>query len=423
MDHQQRSQAVYDDPHSEPEATQSDMPVVATPAETSPPEEMRTAEHKRLSLRSVTGAIRNTRPEHIGAAVSQTFRNPTKHRLQALGVAASALLLVVLLLTMIIRYNAMQTEITAFRVGQQQTVTQNIGGGGIIYANQRLDLTYPAPEHITAVLVKAGDVVKVNQPLIKLDPTQLNAQITQASDNVAAAQSYLYSVSNAFPYNAVAVAAAQHALQLAQSHYNSLVSQASSSTLHNGNLIAPFNGIISMVNVNPGQIVAANTIILTLTDQSSVIVHAEIPLINQRQVSLGMNTTVTPSALPDLTLQGKVTAIIPTANPQTDTFEVWVTVPNAQETLLPGMSAFVNIQSQQKAFAVPRLAVMNPDHEASVFQIVNGRASIKPVHVVGRSETEVYLDLGVSPNDLIVLLPLDKILHDGQQINVVHIEQ
>jgi RND family efflux transporter MFP subunit len=311
-------------------------------------------------------------------------------------------------------------NVTLYQVGKQQNVQQFVGGGGLTYPNQQFDLSYANAERVVSIHVKAGDHVTLNQPLIQLDPTQLNAQINLAANDVAAAQSYLNSVSGNI--NQVTVAAAQQQLQVAQNHYNSLVAQASSSTLKNGNLISPLTGTVTAVNINPGEVFTANAILLTIMDQSTVTIRAKIPLSNIRQVKVGMAATVTPSALSDVNVQGTVSSIIQQADPQTDTVEVWVDVKNTQQTLLPGMSAFVRIAGQVNAFSVPRLAVLNPDHNSTVFIERGNKVFQQVVHVVSRSADSVYIDQGLTAGDKVVLIPLDK-MHDGQQVTVSKIER
>lgn len=331
-----------------------------------------------------------------------------------------AILLVLGLVGMAIYTSFAFQDITAFSVGARRAVPLYIGGGGIVYARQQIPVSYPATGHVTNIAVKVGDQVKAGQPLLGLDQLQVNAQINLAANNVAAAQAYLNSVSNSFPYNPVAVANAQQQLQLAQNRYDSLTSQ-SSNTLQNGNLVAPASGIVSAINVTTGQNFAAQAVLLTLIDPSTVTVHTEIPLENLTQVHNGMTAIVNPSALPDESLTGTVTSIVPQANPQTDTFEAYVQIANPQQELLPGMSAFVRIQSQTNAFAVPRLAVLNPDRESAVFEIRNNHVYMTNVHVIGRSDNSIYIDQGLSPNDRIVLIPLNH-MHEGQYVNIIHLE-
>ncbi len=273
--------------------------------------------------------------------------------------------------------------------------------------------------HIVDVLVKEGDSVKQGQPLIKLDPDQVNAQINRAQDDVNAAQNYLNSVTGSG--NPVAAAGANQSLEEAQSKLKALQAQTSS-ILQDNQLISPIQGVVTNLNASPGLQFGTNASLLTVVDQSSVIMRAKIPLENLSQIQTGMNALVTPSALPNQTFNGTVTSITPQADPQTDTFQVDIQVVNAQQMLLTGMSAFVRIQGQVNAFVVPRLAVLNPDRESSVFEIRNGHAYMKAVHVVGRSTNNVYVDDGLTRNDLIVLLPLQRI-RQGQEVHVVRTEQ
>ncbi len=310
-------------------------------------------------------------------------------------------------------------DVTAFRVGRRKMVSQYIGGGGIIHPRQQVTVSYPAPLHIVDVLVKEGDSVKQGQPLIKLDPDQVNAQINRAQDDVNAAQNYLNSVTGSG--NPVAAAGANQSLEEAQSKLKALQAQTSS-ILQDNQLISPIQGVVTNLNASPGLQFGTNASLLTVVDQSSVIMRAKIPLENLSQIQTGMNALVTPSALPNQTFNGTVTSITPQADPQTDTFQVDIQVVNAQQMLLTGMSAFVRIQGQVNAFVVPRLAVLNPDRESSVFEIRNGHAYMKAVHVVGRSTNNVYVDDGLTRNDLIVLLPLQRI-RQGQEVHVVRTEQ
>jgi len=310
-------------------------------------------------------------------------------------------------------------DVTLYQVGSQNT-TQDIGGGGIIFPRQQLDISYPVAERVVSVLVKAGDQVTPNQPLIQLDASQLNVQIQQAANDVAAAQAFLNSVSASG--TAVNIAQAQQQYDLAKNRYNALVAQSSSAFLHNGKLIAPMSGVVTAVNVNPGSVFAADVPLLTIMDESILIVHAKIPLSNLGQVDLGQQATVTPSALPGISLQGTVSAIIPQADPQTDTFEVWVKVVNTNKMLLPGMSAFVHIQTAGKAaLAVPRLAVLDAEGNASVFVVRDQHAHQQHVQVTGRSEDTVFIGGGLAAGDNVVLVGLDT-LQDGQLVRVNHTE-
>src|SRR5947207_2621027 len=174
---------------------------------------------------------------------------------------SGVLLVILIVLSLVVRavYTSFAfQDITAFQVSTQKAVPLYIGGGGIIYPRQQIPVSYVAAGRITNVIVKVGDQVTAGQPLITLDQSQVNTQISQAGNDVAAAQAYLNSVSGAVPSNPVTVANAQQRLQIAQNRYNAL---QSSNTLQNGNLVAPAAGIISAINVTPGQNFAAQAVL------------------------------------------------------------------------------------------------------------------------------------------------------------------
>lgn len=350
-------------------------------------------------------------------SVSRRFLSG-KNRLLFIGILVALCMIPIALLGGLFLLSKSTMSVTLYQVGSQN-VTQYVGGGGIIYPQQQVDISYPDAERVVNVFVKPGDVVNINQPLIGLDPTQLNIQVKQAADEVAAAQAYLDTVSAAG--NSVAIAQAQQEYALAQSRYNALVAQTSSLMQHGGNLVSPINGVVTEVDVNTGDIFTGNQQLLTIMDETNVIVHVEIPLANLGQVSVGQQAVVTPSALPSMNLRGQVISIIPLANAQTDTFEVWVSVPNPDHQLLPGMSAFVRIQENGKAIVVPRLAVLNPDRDSVVFVVQKGIAHIQKVHIVGYAPNEVYIDKGLSSGEQVVLVGIYA-LQDGQTVRVKSVE-
>lgn len=349
---------------------------------------------------------------------SQSARTMNKRFLLMSGLACLVVLLMVGGFVAWVRLKALPPAVTLYQVGTQN-FTQDIGGGGIVYPLQEDDISYPIAERALTVLVAPGDHVTSNQPLIRLDLAVLNAQLEQASKDVDSSSAYLDTVRRSG--NTVAIAQAQQLYNLAVDKYNALEAEASSSTLHNGTVISPINGIVTSLYIAPGEIFAANRTMIVIMDESAVIVRAEIPLTYLTQVQVGQTATVTPSSLPNINLQGKISAIIPQADSQTDTFEIWVQVANPQQLLLPGMNAFVHIHNAGRALSVPRLAVLNPAREGIVFVVRHQRAYIQKVMIVARSVDTIYVEAGIAAGDRVVLVGAD-VLQNGQQVRVSGVE-
>jgi len=354
-----------------------------------------------------------------GTAIHSRWLRGKNRRYQLIcaGLCVTVLLMIGGVYTWL-RIKSLPPTVTVYQVGAQN-VAQEIGGGGIVYPLQEEDISYPIAERAISVLVAPGDHVSANQPLIRLDMAQLNAQIDQAYSDVSSTADYLRSVkASGTAYN---VAQAQQSYDLARNKYASLKAEASSSTLHNGTVISPINGVVTSLLIAPGEIFAANRTMIVIMDESTVIVRAQIPLIYLGQLQVGQPATVIPSSLPGVSLPGKISALIPRADPQTDTFEIWVAIANPNQMLLPGMSAFVHLQKVGKVLAVPRLAVLNPDREGIVFVERHGHVYIQKVKIVARSLKTIYIASGISAGDRVILVGLDS-LRNGEKVRVTSVE-
>jgi len=357
-----------------------------------------------------------TPPQNIQIRSNPVKRLALKKKIILATLATSLLIAAICFIWMSMRITT--PDVTLYQVSEH-TVTQYSGGGGMVFPHQQFTLSYPVVEYAVDVLVKAGDQVSPNQPLLKLDPTRLNAQIKQLSDDVTAAQAYLSSVSTTG--NAASIAQAQQQYTLAKNKYNALLAESSSLLLHDGSLISPMSGVITTVNVNSGEIFAADAPLLVIMDEATVIVHVKVPLADLSYVHTGELAVVTPSALPNLDFQGTISAIVPQADPQTDTFEAWVSVPNPHKTLLPGMSAFVRIQIPEQALVVPRLAVLNPSHRPTTFVVRNQFAYLQPVQIDALIGDQILIHTGLKVGDQVVLVG-QNVLRNNQRVHVRSVE-
>lgn len=317
-------------------------------------------------------------------------------------------------------------DVTVYRVSMK-SVDLPIGGGGIAYPVHRLDISYPFTAHILSVFVKPGERVTPNQSLVQIDLSQVNgqklstlqAQVAQAYQDMLAAQSYYYSVQRLG--NPIVIAQAQQQYTTAQVQYNTLLSEEQAPELHQGKILSTIGGFVTAVNVYPDQLIDANKVMLTIYDESSIIVRVQIPLLNYSQIQINQHAQATPSAQSGQTYNGSVISIIPNANPQSGTFEVWVMVPNRNGMLLPGSNFYVRIQDTVNALVVPRLAVLNPDLDSNVFVLSQQQAHLRHVQVSGYAGDSVLISSGLSVNDLVVLVGLDT-LQDGQTVHIQSVE-
>lgn len=111
-------------------------------------------------------------------------------------------------------------------------------------------------------------------------------------------------------------------------------------------LIAPFAGTITAVHVKPGQWVAPGQAVLELADLGRL--HIETTDLNEIDVArlkIGDIAWVTFDALPEISLEGKVTRIaLKAAEGAGVNYTVQVELPQIPENLRWGMTAFIDIE-------------------------------------------------------------------------------
>jgi multidrug resistance efflux pump len=114
-------------------------------------------------------------------------------------------------------------------------------------------------------------------------------------------------------------------------------------------LLAPFAGTATAVHVKPGQWVSPGQAVLELADLGGL--HVETTDLNEidvARIKIGDTVLVTFDALPEISLEGKVTRIAPKAAEGAGVnYTVWVELPEIPENLRWGMTAFVDIEVQQ----------------------------------------------------------------------------
>ena len=115
----------------------------------------------------------------------------------------------------------------------------------------------------------------------------------------------------------------------------------------------------------------------------------------------GLTVKVTGDALPDKSVEGKITAINPDVDSTTRNIGVQATLANANELLRPGM--FVNVEvllpSTEDVISIPASAVLYAPYGDSVFVVENGKEAGSPQVV-----RQQFIRLGKKRGDFVSVL-------------------
>ena len=154
-------------------------------------------------------------------------------------------------------------------------------------------------------------------------------------------------------------------------------------------LTAPISGVVAELTAREGMTVMAGAPLFRINGLSTIWVNAEVPENVAASVRPGNAVEARAPALPGVTFQGKVSAILPEVNPATRTFKARVELANPGSRLVPGMFATVNFAPAERkdVLLVPSEAVIQTG-KRSVVVVAQGDGRFAPVDV------EVGLDSG-----------------------------
>jgi len=149
------------------------------------------------------------------------------------------------------------------------------------------------------------------------------------------------------------------------------------------NVTAPFDGVVTARNVDPGTLASPGTALAQVSQLDPVFVDAGISGDDLKYVHVGTPVDVTVDSVPGRVWHASVAYLNLAAEPGTLTYQTRVRVANPDLTLRGGMIATVAIVQSRKSnvLLAPRAAVFQTDAGYSMFIIQNGKAASIPVEV------------------------------------------
>jgi len=174
-------------------------------------------------------------------------------------------------------------------------------------------------------------------------------------------------------------------------------------------VVAPFDGVVAKVNVEPGDEVNANTVVIELVDSSAFEVSAIVDEIDVAQLRLGQEATVTLDAIPDLELSGNVSSITAFAQSQYGVVSYPITISLATPDdvqLLDGMSATATIEIElaSNALLVPSQAIIGGTVDRAMVRVmVDGQAQPRMVTLGATDGVWTEVVTGLEEGDVVIV--------------------
>ncbi len=174
----------------------------------------------------------------------------------------------------------------------------------------------------------------------------------------------------------------------------------------NTNVTSPMSGIVSERPISAGDVVQPGAAMFTVVDPSSMRLEGSVPSEQLNQVKVGAPVTFTVNGYPGRTFKGRVTRVNPTADPATRQVRVFISIPNAEGTLVGGLFANGRLAADSRTGLVaPVTAVDSRSNVPAVFRIKGGKVERVPVQLGLRDEGSEKIEIvsGVQAGDTLLL--------------------
>lgn len=305
---------------------------------------------------------------------------------------------------------------------------------GVVAARNQSNQGFRVTGTVLKRMVEVGDHVAVNQPLLQLDPANLDlnrqaakAQLDAARSKAAQAKVNLdrdadllkqQFISQAeYDRDKVDLDTANSQLQAAQAQYGEATNQADYGTLR-----AAVAGIVTAIDVDVGQVVTSGKTALTIAKDGDREVVINVPESRVDQLRDAKNVYVTLWASPDKKYPARLRRIDPDTDPTTRTYDAYVTILNPDASVLLGMTAFVHLPGIRGGSTVtlPLTAVVEKPDGAHVWLVDKGTStvSLHPIKVLAIHDNVALVSEGLKNGEVVVTAGVN-LLHAGQKVRPV----
>jgi membrane fusion protein, heavy metal efflux system len=328
----------------------------------------------------------------------------------------------------------MLAQIRRAPVATAELPTDEIVAPGKVEANPNRvsKVVLPVTGRIVAVLVKIGDAVRKDQPLLTMASPDADgamsaylsaeAAVGQARAGLTKADADADRAADLYAHNAIAkkevltaesaLAQAKAAVEQAQAAREQALRRLAVLGLKPGDfqqqvvVRSPLAGKVLELSVVPGEYRNdTSASIITIADLATVWVTSQVPESYIRFVQAGERVEISLVAYPGESFEGRVSRIADTVDPQTRTVKVQAEIDNRAGRLRPEMYGSIHhIESTATTVVVPTAAVVQKDGRSVVFvESAPGRFDEREVTLGRRAGDLVRVQKGVSPGETIAV--------------------
>jgi RND family efflux transporter MFP subunit len=273
---------------------------------------------------------------------------------------------------------------------------------GNILANRSITLFPIVSGIVSKIDFRAGQHVKTGDVIAKLDDAHEKIAVQLAEEKLVDARRTLKRNLSLLPNKAVAAAEVdtmRTAVKTAE-----LELQKAREALADRNIVAPFDGVLGIPQVDLGDRISENSAIASLDDRSVLLVEFEVTEIYLKRLALGHKIDATSPGFRDQHFIGKIIEIDSRIDKVTRSVSVRAELPNPEDRLRSGMSFMVTLTLQGGEYPmIEELALLWERDGAYVWRVTKGKAEKVKVSVVKRVAGRILVDGDLKANQMVIV--------------------
>lgn len=279
---------------------------------------------------------------------------------------------------------------------------------GELKANEEVELRSETAGRLTALHFREGEEVAAGSLLVKINDSDLQAELKRTQVQRALAAQREERVRNLLNEKTVSQQVYDEAagnLETADAEIELLRARIAKTEIR-----APFSGRIGLRTMSEGGYVTSAMPIATLQDLDPIKLDFAVPEKYSGQIRAGAAIEFGVAGL-DRKFRGEVYAVEPRIDSATRSVRLRARAPNPDRLLLPGSFAQVELvlAEQQDAILVPTPALVPGLETTTVFLIEDGKAVARQVEVGQRTDATVQVTRGLKVGDRVITSGLQQI--------------
>lgn len=317
----------------------------------------------------------------------------------------------------------------AVEKAEMKTISNEITFSGKIHANKEVMVLPKIPGKVASINSDVGAKVKKDSVLFVLDKEDVQKQVDQSRKSVDAAKADYdrtkESVQNAkanfertkelyeqgavskSQYEQAELAASNASLDAVKAQYERAqlgLTQAIDS-LKDTSVKSPIDGVISVVNIEEGEMASNTQPSMTIIDMDRVYVEINVTENMINDLYLGQEVVVEIPAVSNKDIVGKIDKLSPAADARTQLYSVSVYIENSDHIIKPGMFAKINLNTdvREDVIAIKSEAVVQNGAEMVVYVVEDNKAVKKIVKTGLDTGDFVEIQEGISKGENIVV--------------------